>query len=331
MEYLLVESLKNFIIKSRLKEQDFKNLVLFFDSYYGGKANDRKIHEALNMSISNIINNPDEFTFNIIEGIKSYPGKKMYLAERLSLFLKFLKRSYDLTYNENMFDSFIISNTKERYLAILKYLHSGAKSRSEIAENFGISENTVSEDLSKLQDGFSFMGTDIKIFNLERRTNAYRSHVHPIFLALNSEEIYSLTIGLKLLSKGTVFEKSLSRISNLVYNQLSEDAKTLINNNPQKIERFSEEEPMIHMHSRFLFERNNKAFTYYLKEPIECNVTYKYNNEEVVYKGILKLAEPSHGNMYDRIIVESNKESIILDIDKIISIMSNKEYLYRQY
>ena len=46
---------------------------------------------------------------------------------------------------------------------ILKYLHSGEKSRSEISDDFGISERTVADNLAELQDGFTFLAGSCSI------------------------------------------------------------------------------------------------------------------------------------------------------------------------
>ena len=155
---------------------------------------------------------------------------------------------------------------------MLKYLHSGEKSRSDIAEDFGISERTVADYISTLQDGFSFLGTEMNIRGLERTTNKYNSLIHPIFSALNSSEIYSLTVGLKLLSKDTVFEESLGRIANLVYEQLSENSKEMIDKHKDDTVSFGNDK-MKFIDSRKLGQMHDSPFAYFLKEPIECIVT----------------------------------------------------------
>jgi|LSQX01.3.fsa_nt_gb predicted DNA-binding transcriptional regulator YafY len=185
---------------------------------------------------------------------------------------------------------------------MLKYLHAGGKTRSQIAEDFGVSERTVSDDIATLQDGFNFLGTDMKINKLERGSNEYKSIIHPIFLAMNSAEIYSLTVGLKLLSRDTVFEDSLNRIANAVYEQLSLTSKDMIDEHVDDTLYF-QDDSMQFIDSRNLGQMNNRPFTYFLKEPLLYKVFYIKDGENLEAQGILRLKDPSKGSLYDRLIL----------------------------
>ena len=315
MDKTLIDELKS----NKLKKTDYDNLTLFFNSYYGGKAVGRKEYNILDTYMNEILKNKDDFISNIIQGIKSYPNDKYILSERLERFLKYLSKEYKFEYRENSFENFKIKDKTERLLMMLKYLHSGDKSRSDIAEDFGVSERTVADDLSVLQNGFGFLGTELNIANLERGNNKYSSLIHPVFLALNSAEIYSMTVGLKLLSKGTVFEESLGRIANTVYEQLSENAKEKIDKHKDDTVSFDNDD-MKFINSYELKRIQDSPFAYFLKEPIECVVNYYNNGEYVQYQGKLDLAEASIGNVFNKIILKNDEMSIVLDIENIVGI-----------
>ena len=331
MEKTLVYELKRFyeVNKNyaRIKKDDYDNLLLFFDSYYGGKAIDKEESKLLDNNMSDLLKDGDLFISDIVQGVKSYPNDKSKLCERLEKFLNHLKEKYKLDYNENLFENFKIKDKNERLLLMLKYLHSGAKTRSDIAEDFGISERTVADDIATLMNGFTFLGSEMEIKDLERGTNKYKSLIHPIFLALNSAEIYTLTVGLKLLSKDTLFEETLERIANVVYEQLSEKTKEMINLHKDDNVYFCND-PMKFINSRKLTQMHDSPYTYFLKEPIECIVTYIKDSKHEEYKGILKLVEPPQGNLYNQVILVNSKENIILDMNNIMSIhrADNEEY-----
>lgn len=310
-----------------LSKDDYENLILFFDNYYGGKAAERKEYDILNKNIYEILKDSNDYIFNIIQGVKSYPNDKFTLSERLEILLSHLKKYYKLEYKDNIFENFKIKDKNERLLMMLKYLHSGEKSRSEIADDFGISERTVADNLAELQDGFTFLGTEMKVHSLQRATNKYKSLIHPVFLALNSAEIYSLTVGLKLLSEGTVFEDSLGRIANVVYEQLSESSKDMIDNHSDDTVHFGNDS-MKFIDSRRIGQISDKPFAYFLKEPLECTVKYIENGNLVKHNGLLMLGEPSIGNIYDKVILDIEEGSINLDIEDIISITRADKDIY---
>jgi DNA-binding Lrp family transcriptional regulator len=318
--------------KYRLKKEDFDILIQFFDSYYGGRAEDKKEYDVLNERMGDILKDNDGFVFNIIEGVRSYPSDKSKLTERLEKLLTYLDDTYGLKFDKNIFANFKITDRNIRLLNMLKFLHSGEKTRSEIAEYFGISERTVADDLAALQDGFTFLNTEMRINKLERGLNKYRSLIHPIFLAMNSAEIYSLTVGIKLLSKGTVFEESLGRIANAVYEQLSDSSKNMIDNHKDSIVNFDDDN-MKFIDSYKYAQMMKTPFAYYLKEPILCNVQYTKNGKDFEATGILKIAVPSDGsNKYDKLILETERQTVVLEKNEVKRIeRADKEVYFEDW
>ncbi len=154
---------------------------------------------------------------------------------------------------------------EKRLLNILKYLHHGEKKRADIADDFGISERALANDLKELQEGFNFMGVEMKINKLERGTNTYRSMIHPIFIAMHSAEIYAMTVGLKLLSKGTVFETTLGRIADVIHKQLSGYAQEMVDGHQEEVNIHFKEDTTKFLNSGEFMLRE-RPFTYFLKE-----------------------------------------------------------------
>jgi len=325
MKQTLGDELQKLINKEnkryQIKEDDLAILTTFFEKYYGGMSDDKEKTTILHASIENILNDNSEFIFNIIEGVKSFNNDKCKLSERLEKLLIYLKDKYRLKFNPGIFENFKINDKNTRLLKMLKYLHAGGKTRDQIAGDFGVSERTVTDDLAVLQDGFNFLGTEMKISKLERGSNKYKSIIHPVFLAMNSAEIYSLTVGLKLLSKGTVFEDSLGRIANAVYEQLSQTSKDMIDEHVDDTVNFRDAS-MKFIDSRNLGQLHNRPFTYFLKEPVLCKIFYTKDGEDSVSEaqGVLRLAEPTKGNIYDVILLENEEGTIVLQKDQVIRI-----------
>ena len=183
--------------------------------------------------ISDVIEHKETFQLNIIAGIQTLLKDKYLYVLKIEHLIKYLNDKYDGHIYTEFLDYLKWTGKNDRLLKILKYLHSGKKSREAIANVFGISKRVLDDDLGTLKDGFEFMGTEMKIGELKREENTYTSPVHSVFLALNSAEIYAMTIGLKLLSKDTVFQNDLGRISDHVYLQLSDFASNMIMMKPE--------------------------------------------------------------------------------------------------
>jgi hypothetical protein len=80
--------------------------------------------------------------------------------------------------------------------------------------------------------------------------------------------------------------------------------------------------------SRRIGQISDKPFAYFLKEPLECTVSYIENGNEVKSNGLLKLAEPSLGNIYNKVILDIEEGSINLDIEDIISVTRADKDIY---
>lgn len=299
-------------------------LCLFFQNYYGGKEHPETRLGLLDTKILDILADQDSFYEDVLIGIRSYFQDKYLLTSRLEKLFKHLKKNFGFIFSEDFFVNLKNRDRTERLLKTLKYLHSGDKSREQIAENFGISDRALADDLKTLLEGFDFLESTMQISELERKKNTYRSLIHPVFLAMNTSEIYALTVGLKLLSQGTVFEDSLGSIANKVYKQLSGYAKAMADQHTDDLNISFEEEELKFINTCDLFFNRDCPFTYFLKEPLPCEVTYLENGKELTLTGVLKLARVDGELKFDRIVVQTDCNTHELAIQGILSI--TKQY-----
>lgn len=298
-----------------------KDLIKWFENHY--IAEDKKngiSSELLTKDEGYILTNIDSIMAKIIERMRSYANNKSTIAGKLEYFLKYLKKKYNLSIDLKPLDNFKDNEKIVQRIKILKHLHSRGKTRSQIAEDFGISERTLSNELNILHNGIDFLGFEIKMGEIERKENTYRSLVHPIFYAAHMSEIYSLTIGLKLLSKGTIFEHTLSPIADKIYQQLTEHAKEIIDHHSELNELYFEGQPLRFMNTSDMLLQD-KPFTYYLKdiESKTCKVFYYDKDGLKNITGTLHLSE-SKEDRFKKLIVKTATEDIELDIKCISSI-----------
>lgn len=183
-----------------------------------------------NLSIYDIRRDPESFQRDIEDFIAGQAKDKYAYCLRFSHLLLFLNAVYGTAISLDFLKKFKYKDADRRRLEILKYLHEDAngKNQREIAEAFGIDEKTLREDLRVLSNGFTFMGTTLHINGHAKSGAIYNSPTHPVFLALNTTQVWSLIVGMQLLSKNTYFEHDISEIANLLYTQLSPFAGSFI-------------------------------------------------------------------------------------------------------
>lgn len=264
-----------------------EQLKNWFAGYYGGIDESMEKKKILKQKLSLIIGDPEAFMADLISGIRSYPKDKSQVALRIEHLLKYLQKNYSVSFDLKAMENYKTKSQEERLLRILRHLHSGSHSRAEIAETFGISERQLSGDLKTLQNGFEFLDTSMEILNLERGSNTYSSTIHPIFLSMNMSEIFALTVGLKLLGRDTLWESTLNGISDLVYRQLSDHAREIVDNHSEQNRIGFGEKAMRFVGSDKLMDEENRPFLYFMKEPIECEVTFYQDQKPMTVNGFI--------------------------------------------
>lgn len=284
----------------------------WFENYYGGEGDPQILNTPLNV----LFNDPDVFIERLESGLRSFPNDKQVLAERLSVVLEYAAKKYELKLDLEFLKNFMCRNREERLLRILKYLQGGGRSRAEIAEAFGISERTLSEDMNILTGGFEFLGYKMQVKEISRGSNRYTSLIHPLFLAMRTDEIYSLTVGLKLLSRGTVFEASLGGIADLIYQQLSPYTREIVDRHSEAHQITFGETGLKFIGSDEIVKKESRALLpYFLKEPITCRVTYTEEGQKKTAVGTLHLSDS--GDSLQKVLVKNQEKEILIHIDEI--------------
>lgn len=302
-------------------EQEAKSMCDWFETYYGGTADGSELWRVniLNTPLHDIRKNEDDFIAKIEDGIRSYPRDKARQAAKLGKLIRNLNEKYQLQCDEQFLNKFEQQDRSLRQLEILKYLHAGGKSRDDIAEHFDISKRQLDDDLKTLHEGIEFMGTEMKIPPLKRKENTYESPIHPVFLALNSAEIYALTIGLKLLSENTVFQEPLSRIADHIHMQLSDFARELVDSQPEAEEITFNKGQRKFLSSAQMIGDYDRPFCQYIKSQKTCHILYLSEGAQKEVSGTIHLP-PKGADRFKSIYVKGPEESIIIPIDHIVSI-----------
>ena len=149
------------------------------------------------------------------------------IVTSINHFMAHLKQ-YGLSYEGDLFCQVDkIYRGDEIKIKLLKYLQKPRGTREKIADHFNMSSNAINNHLTELQDGCFILGSRVKIAP-SRGTNEYDSTVHPVFLALNLSEIYTLTVALKSFTSKSVFSDTANDIADDVYRQLTEYGKEII-------------------------------------------------------------------------------------------------------
>ena len=294
----------------------------FFEKCYGGKNKEKtgkKRPSILLTAIKDLHNRPDDFYDGVLEGFRSYASDKYVLSQRLESLLQHLKNRYGMAISGKLPDNFKCRDSNERRLRILKYLHTGDKSREQIAEAFGISERALADDLKALtaEDGYEYLGSRMTIEKLAHTKNTYRSLIHPVFLAMNGSEIYAMTVGLKLLSRGTVFEKDLGRVADEVYAQLSPAAHGIVDWHTEAQEISFDPDDRQFISTSVLMQNSEIPFAYFLKQPIPCQIDYLSGAEKKTAVGTIHLSADVDRD-FKRIIVKTDEGTLNLDMAQVL-------------
>jgi hypothetical protein len=120
-----------------------------------------------------------------------------------------------------------------RNLEMLKFLHGRAASSAEIAEHFQVDARTIRRSIGELQQGVKLFSTKIKVTAEtcpgRERPLRYKSSVHPLFLALNLTEIFTLLQALQTAAQDAPYKDHVYQaLFNDVAGQLSVYARDII-------------------------------------------------------------------------------------------------------
>ena len=253
----------------------------------------------LDLTLGKLLDNRDAFLQDIDDFIASRNNGKYQYALRFETLLNYLNDFHRASLSTDFLKKYLFKDDDRRTLEILKRMHSwnieSNKSMAVIAEEFGVDIKTIRRDFARLETNFSFLDTDIKINGFNAH---YNSPVHPVFLALNSSQLYGLFYALKVLSTGTVLEEFSDEISNSVYSQLSAFARGLVSDLYARGE-FPEDFHNEHNDSRRYYRLQNRQVVFHAAAyKIACTVTFDDAGKEKTVTGIPKVIRDDGHHMY---------------------------------
>ncbi len=214
MNKSLLEYLELFIKEKRIQKPDVQFLY-----------DDSAIHQSLQTSVTET--SLDDFLEKCKENIKSNP-KSSTKYKRYDIVVQFYN------YLSNIFGEFEIEierdfgllfpNIYEKNIYLLKALQNKdlGKSVKELGlGNLLYGPDVIRDDIRTLKsEGFEFCGQVGKLV-----TNTKSDNCHPIYLTLNSNELFTL---MRALSESGNLDGFSGRIMARIYSQLSENAQDFI-------------------------------------------------------------------------------------------------------
>jgi len=268
----------------------------------------------------------DETNKMISSFIRSYFDERENVITSINCYMNYLKK-FGLDYASDRFCQVDkIYRGDEMKIKLLKYLQQPRGNREEIAEHFNMSSNAINAHLSELQNGCDILGSNVKI-DPSRGTNEYDSTIHPVFLALNLSEIFTLTVALKNCTKKSVFADTANDIADDVYRQLTDYGKGIIDKRAKEAGvRFEDSKGGYRQEideksdKKEILKQKNRHRSYLLKSGSPCKIFYSENTEPMCGKLQIHPEEAS-----SVILVEKDGTKTSLDWDRIVQIISDRQ------
>lgn len=308
----ILEAFEKFRIERRLTKDKPTNAILkdIKDKGYGSK------------DVINAITNLDDY----IKGLKNV---KVNAAKRYLEFLKWLENQGYKGLDTEISGDHLYADPTIRRLALIKYMHDG-HSRTKIQDEFLISETTLKDDINAIEDGIEVLETSLRVKSREHRNEDNVTYdddnnmcsCHPIFLALNTTELYFLLKVLPKCIQGEQTKEILNKILANIYPQLSGYAlkKLDIPCNDYRIKT----KPVFNFEYKKVKEDIAYAIMYLQKSGRLAILKYLDENDEI--KTICGTLDCLSGNAREvLVIVEPNKERVYIPFEKIEEIVNLKE------
>lgn len=143
------------------------------------------------------------------------------------MFYDFVKEKTGEEIDTNLDTKIIIDDPIERQIAVLEYMQTKPIDIEKISDLFMMSDRSMRELLSELEEGVDILGTKVKIKMDRDGSNRYSviSH-HPVFLNLTMQEVVTLTAGLLDAAKtNELYGPLFTKIAKDVYDNLTEYGK----------------------------------------------------------------------------------------------------------
>lgn len=247
----------------------------------------------LDLTLNQLLEDRNAFKQDIDDFIAAKTRGKYQYALRFETLLNYINHQYSANISTNFLKKYLHKDADRRRIELLKMMHStlshSGKGMAKIAEELGVDIKTIREDFKRLETDFSFLDVKINIDGFDKHNRIHNSPVHPVFLALNTTQLYSLFFALKVMGNDTVLETTALEIAHSTYSQLTELGQELIADIYQAND-FPEGFNPKFINSATLFQEEEKQWIVHAAAyKIPCSVTYLNNNEKVTVSGIPKI------------------------------------------
>ena len=157
----------------------------------------------------------------------SYTRDKNNAIKIYQQYTAFLRKSYGVQVEVEFPPLF--NSAFDRQMYIVKSLHENRYNAAEIAGKLWLSEKTISEDMSELEDGISILGQRLSISrrDVNGRSGLFNS-IHPLFLVPNLTQVVVLLQGLRGMAADKVYHAYAMKLASNIWSELSDYARTRI-------------------------------------------------------------------------------------------------------
>lgn len=202
---------------------------ILFREFKDRLENDKTYYQAASSLYKEIEKHGDEVRHpeDIEELLRSTKTKKEKKRDLILMFYGFVKEKTGEEIDTDLDSKIIIDDPIERLIAVLEYMQTNSIDIEKISDLFMMSDRSMRELLSELENGVDILGTRVKVKMNRDGQNRYSviSH-HPVFLNLTMQEVVAMTAGLLDAAKTNELYGPLYRkIAKDVYDNLTSYAK----------------------------------------------------------------------------------------------------------
>lgn len=117
----------------------------------------------------------------------------------------------------------------DRQMYIIKSLHDNKYKAAEIADKLWLSEKTINDDMSELEDGICVLGQRLSISRRDvNGRSGLTNTIHPLFLTPNLTQVVVLLQGLRRMAADKVYHAYAMKLASNIWSELSDHARKRI-------------------------------------------------------------------------------------------------------
>ena len=278
----------------------------------------------LDMRISEIIEEPDAFLADIDAFIAASRKDKYLHALRFLTLINYLNRLYEAKINgEKLSRKYLYKDGDRRRIEILKRMQDEFKGlkQSEMAEALGVDEKTIREDFRILESGFNFLDNEVSIAGRDL-SNIYNSPAHPIFLIMNTTQLYACLYALTQVTGHSILSETCQMVASAICAQLTDTAKAFVEEISPKSSSL-EDKPFKFKNSSELMKMNNAIkLLHEIAYKNECTIFYRNGSETKEIVGRPTLKHPN--KLYLFSITDEKGETVTINYNDIVSVTGER-------